>query len=173
MALLIIFVAIICAVFLYYRRRVSNLKTEIAHVHYTHDTSAGGWPPANHNFDNPVYGMESRLLPNNMRKMNNFNQNVPVNGDYADDSNASSRGEYHVGYNRFSFRYIIVIFTVGSYSINYNHDLLNKNMNADMTNPNVYNGIDSLKEEHVYDEIKQKEGYKDPGKSSVCHEIVQ
>lgn len=103
MALLIIFVAIICAVFLYYRRRVSNLKTEIAHVHYTHDTSAGGWPPANHNFDNPVYGMESRLLPNNMRKMNNFNQNVPVNGDYADDSNASSRGEYHVGYNRFSF----------------------------------------------------------------------
>lgn len=65
--------------------------------------------------------------------------------------------------------YIIVILTVGSYSINYNHDLLNKNMNADMTNPNVYNGIDSLKEEHVYDEIKQKEGYKDPGKSSVCH----
>lgn len=95
MALLIICVAIICAVFLYYRRRVSNLKTEIAHVHYTHETSGNGWPPTNHNFDNPVYGMESRLLPNNMRKMNNFNQNVPVgNGDYADDSNASTRGEY-------------------------------------------------------------------------------
>lgn len=32
-------------------------------------------------------------------------------------------------------------------------------MNADLTNPNVYND----KEEHVYDEIKHKEGYKDPG----------
>lgn len=38
-------------------------------------------------------------------------------------------------------------------------------MNADLTNPIVYNGIgESLKEEHVYDEIKQKEGYKDPGR---------
>jgi len=36
-------------------------------------------------------------------------------------------------------------------------------LNADYTNPIVYN--DSLKEEHVYDEIKHKEGYKDPGKS--------
>jgi len=57
---------------------------------------------------------------------------------------------------------------VGSYSINYNHELLNKNLNADLTNPNVYNAIgETLKEEHVYDEIKQKEGYKDPGKCSV------
>lgn len=68
---------------------------------------------------------------------------------------------------------MFAIFTVGSYSINYNHDLLNKNMNADLTNPNVYNGIDSLKEEHVYDEIKHKEGYKDPGKTSDFHEIGQ
>jgi len=52
---------------------------------------------------------------------------------------------------------------VGSYSINYNHDLLTKNLNADRTNPIVYN--ESLKEEHVYDEIKHKEGYKDPGMS--------
>lgn len=51
---------------------------------------------------------------------------------------------------------------MGSYSINYNHDLLTKNLNADLTNPIVYN--ESLKEEHVYDEIKHKEGYKDPGK---------
>ncbi|XP_032598831.1 protein draper isoform X3 [Drosophila grimshawi] len=147
MALLTLCAAIICAVFLYYRRRVSNLKTEIAHVHYTHDTNGTtAWPPANHNFDNPVYGMqaETRLLSNHLRpKMNNFNQNGSVCTEYGDDSNASSR--------------------VGSYSINYNHELLNKNMNADLTNPNVYNAIgDPLKEEHVYDEIKQKEGYKDP-----------
>lgn len=37
-------------------------------------------------------------------------------------------------------------------------------MNADLTNPNVYHSIDENSEEHVYDEIKQKEGYKDPGK---------
>lgn len=43
--------------------------------------------------------------------------------------------------------------------------MLAKNLNADLTNPNVYNSIEGLKEEHVYDEIKQKEGYsKDPGK---------
>ncbi|XP_034111284.1 protein draper isoform X4 [Drosophila albomicans] len=148
LVLLTIFMAIICAVFLYYRRRVSNLKTEIAHVHYTHETNGGGWPPANHNFDNPVYGMhpETSLLPSHLRpKMNNFNQNGSLTADYGDDSNASSR--------------------VGSYSINYNHELLNKNLNADLTNPNVYKAIgDSLKEEHVYDEIKQKEGYKDPVK---------
>lgn len=52
----------------------------------------------------------------------------------------------------------------GTYSINYNHDFLTKNLNADLTNPNVYNSLEGLKEEHVYDEIKHKEGYKDPGK---------
>lgn len=42
--------------------------------------------------------------------------------------------------------------------------MLHKNLTADLTNPNVYNSIeDALKEEHVYDEIKHKEGCKDPG----------
>lgn len=41
--------------------------------------------------------------------------------------------------------------------------MLQKNMNADQTNPNVYHSIGENNEEHVYDEIKQKEGYKDPG----------
>lgn len=36
-----------------------------------------------------------------------------------------------------------------------------KNKDADLTNPNLYSIID----EHVYDEIKHKEGYRDPGKS--------
>lgn len=61
-----------------------------------------------------------------------------------------------------SYNVFLAKSTVGSYSINYNHDLLTKNLNADLTNPIVYN--ESLKEEHVYDEIKHKEGYKDPGK---------
>lgn len=47
----------------------------------------------------------------------------------------------------------------GAYSINYNTDMLQKNLNADMTNPNVYNSIDDNFEDHVYDEIKGKDGY--------------
>lgn len=49
----------------------------------------------------------------------------------------------------------------GAYSINYNTDMLEKNLNADMTNPNVYHSIDDNFEDHVYDEIKAKEN---PGK---------
>lgn len=41
--------------------------------------------------------------------------------------------------------------------------MLQKNLNADMTNPNVYHSIDENNIEHVYDEIKHKEGYMDPG----------
>ncbi|XP_037940692.1 protein draper isoform X7 [Teleopsis dalmanni] len=140
----LIFVGVIIAVIFYYRRRVSNLKTEIQHVQYISDTSQG-WPDR-HNFDNPVYGLQgadSRLLNNLRPKMNNLDCNGSM--VYGDDSNASSRA--------------------GTYSINYNSDMLTKNLNADLTNPNVYNCIDdALKEEHVYDEIKQKEGYKDPVK---------
>lgn len=34
-----------------------------------------------------------------------------------------------------------------------------KNREADLTNPNFYSSID----DHVYDEIKNKDGYKDTG----------
>lgn len=37
--------------------------------------------------------------------------------------------------------------------------MLEKNFHADMTNPNVYHSIDENFEDHVYDEIKQKDGY--------------
>lgn len=47
----------------------------------------------------------------------------------------------------------------GAYSINYNTDMLQKNFNADMTNPNVYHSIDENFEDHVYAEIKHKDGY--------------
>lgn len=47
-----------------------------------------------------------------------------------------------------------------------------KNLNADLTNPNLYHSIDDNSEEHVYDEIKQKEGYKEPGKDSLVHALT-
>lgn len=42
--------------------------------------------------------------------------------------------------------------------------MLQKNLNADLTNPNTYHIIGDTNEEHVYDEIKQKDDSKDPGK---------
>lgn len=54
--------------------------------------------------------------------------------------------------------------TAGTYSIDFDAAINRKNMHADLTNPNVYHSIDENSEEHVYDEIKQKEGYMDKGK---------
>lgn len=54
-----------------------------------------------------------------------------------------------------------LIVAAGAYSIDYNTDMLQKNLNADMTNPNVYHSIDDNFEDHVYDEIKAKDN---PGK---------
>lgn len=56
-------------------------------------------------------------------------------------------------------------FVFSVHSINFNTDTSQKNFNADMTNPNVYQFIDENNSEHVYDEIVQKEAYKDPGES--------
>ncbi|XP_037909252.1 protein draper isoform X3 [Hermetia illucens] len=137
-------VGILIGVLLYYRRRVSNLKTEIAHVAYMADPQSLS---DRHNFDNPVYGMQTgadntRLLNNLRPKMNNLDRGSGPS-DYDDNSNASSRA--------------------GTYSINFN-TTSEKNYNADLTNPNVYHSIDEAsKEEHVYDEIKQKEGFSSPG----------
>lgn len=55
--------------------------------------------------------------------------------------------------------YIFDVFLAGAYSINYNTDMLQKNFNADMTNPNIYHSIDDNFEDHVYAEIKHKDGY--------------
>lgn len=41
--------------------------------------------------------------------------------------------------------------------------MLAKNFDADLTNPRMYNTLEGLKEEHVYDEIKHKDCAKDPG----------
>lgn len=56
------------------------------------------------------------------------------------------------------FTYFSVVFIL-AYSIQYLTES-QKNFDADMTNPN-YNTIDD--KDHVYDEIKHKDGYKDLG----------
>lgn len=145
---------------------MSNLKTEIAHVAYMADPQSLS---DRHNFDNPVYGMQTgadntRLLNNLRPKMNNLDRGSGPS-DYDDNSNASSRGIISFIltlnlYNVENFNH-----SAGTYSINFN-TTSEKNYNADLTNPNVYHSIDEAsKEEHVYDEIKQKEGFSSPGMS--------
>lgn len=53
--------------------------------------------------------------------------------------------------------FFIYLNLAGAYTINYNTDMLQKNLNADLTNPNVYHSIDDNFEDHVYDEIKAKD----------------
>lgn len=74
---IILFSVIIVLIIVHYLRRISNLKTEIAHVQYISDPAKGGWPDQ-HNFDNPVYGLqsnaESSLLNNFTHRFNNLNR---------------------------------------------------------------------------------------------------
>lgn len=147
-------VGVIVAVLCYYRRRVANLKTEIAHVQYIADPQS---LPDRHHFDNPVYAFaptsnDSTTLLNNAIR-NDLRNTKPSNldryklGMIDDDSS--------VGSSR-----------AGTYSVNFNGDMNQKNLNADLTNPNYYHTIDASNNEHLYDEIKQKEGYKDLGRLS-------
>ncbi|XP_018801912.1 PREDICTED: multiple epidermal growth factor-like domains protein 10 isoform X5 [Bactrocera latifrons] len=141
----LILCGIIMALVFYYRRRVSNLKTEIQHVQYISDPSQN-WADR-HNFDNPVYGFpeqqqQQRLLNDMRPKINNLGRSDLYN--YNSNSSTGS---------------------AASYSGNFSHDMSAKNFTADLTNPNIYNSYeDPLKVEHVYDEIKQKEGYNNPVK---------
>lgn len=67
-------VGVIVFLMLYFRRRVRNLKTEIAHVQYIADPPS---QPDRHHFDNPVYAFQpstsqstasdSSTLLNNLR----------------------------------------------------------------------------------------------------------
>lgn len=50
-----ILIGVIIFVLLYFRRRVRNLKTEIAHVQYIADPQS---QPDRHHFDNPVYAFQ-------------------------------------------------------------------------------------------------------------------
>lgn len=88
------------ALVFYYRRRVSNLKTEIQHVQYISDPSQG-WTDR-HNFDNPVYGFpeqqqQQRLLNNMRPKINNLGRSDL----YTDKSNASTGCEFDLPTNKY------------------------------------------------------------------------
>ncbi|CAG2063000.1 unnamed protein product, partial [Timema podura] len=103
----LILVAIIVGLLFYYRRRVANLKTEIAHVQYIADPQSA---PDRHHFDNPVYSYQTpvrsddgaNLLLNNVQKIrndlgmkNNTNlerQKLGVPVGCEDDDNLSTKG---------------------------------------------------------------------------------
>lgn len=95
----LILVGVIVFVLLYFRRRVRNLKTEIAHVQYIADPQS---QPDRHHFDNPVYAFPSNQAHNdNSTLINNLRPQKPSNLDrcrlgYSDSSSTStsSRGIY-------------------------------------------------------------------------------
>lgn len=157
MLLLVAASAIIASLFLYYKKRVATLKTEILAVQYSAEPQAY---PDRHHFDNPVYafqgpgpsngGAASRIL-NNL-KPNNLHgdqlRQLMGGGDSSGSSTASGRA--------------------GNYCMNIDADLSMKNLDADLTNPMLYaNGSlhagtsDDI--DHVYDEIKYKDECKDYG----------
>lgn len=95
----LILVGVIIFVLLYFRRRVQNLKTEIAHVTYIADPTAQD----RHHFDNPVYAFQSnshQSIPDSATLLNNLRAaSKPTNVDRyrfgSDaDSMASSRGKF-------------------------------------------------------------------------------
>lgn len=157
--LLVAATAVIGAVFLYYKRRVATLKTEILAVQYSADPQSY---PDRHHFDNPVYAFQGTALPGtsnggvggNARVLNNFVKPNNLQGQFQQLMGGESSGS-----STASGR-------AGSYAMNIDADLSQKNMDADLTNPILYNG--SLDEgssnvEHLYDEIKYKDECKDFG----------
>lgn len=128
-----------------------------------------GEPPPG-NFDNPVYQFQSDgstqgpsavLMNGNGIIRNNLRiPPKPTNLDryrYDDGSSlASSRGKwYQKGFRSDLVQIRWFCVSAGTYNMDYAHDLSMKNFNADLTNPNIYEAV----KDHVYDEIKQKEGY--------------
>lgn len=141
---LILLGAIIAVVF-YYKRRVSNLKTEIAHVQYIADPSS---QPDRHHFDNPVYSYQGGV--SRSEDSNNLLNNMLKNNLSAKQNNTDFE----------KLRMVGAAGSSGDSDELYDHTMALKNRDADKTNPNVYHSIDDEKVvDHVYDEIKHKEGY--------------
>lgn len=167
--IVLILCGVIVLVMMHYRRRVRNLKTVIADVEFIANPQLQTNRDRNH-FDNPVYAMRdnAQLLrsvppvkPTNLERLKRGlqpNGRAHCDGDeplasVASTTSSDSGGGGAAAAGR-----------AGAYSIDYNSEMTQKNLNADLTNPNLYHSIDDNSEEHVYDEITQKEGYKDPGK---------
>lgn len=166
----LLFVAVIILLLMYYRRRIRDLKTTIADVEFHANPQT---QPDRHHFDNPVYAFQTAGNSDNTQLLNNLRPSKASNleryklGISDTDSNASSRGREMMilcgGFCWTRFNGNVLLFIAGTYSVNFNSDTSQKNYNADMTNPNVYQFIDENTGEHVYDEIVQKEACKDPG----------
>jgi len=108
----VIFVTIVVLLMFYYKRRVSNLKTEIAHVQYIANPS--GFSPDQNHFDNPVYTYQgtikrdNELLLNNARIVNNFEKASNSNMEKArlgiaccstDDEEYATKGRLHFSFH--------------------------------------------------------------------------
>ncbi|XP_058838776.1 protein draper isoform X4 [Topomyia yanbarensis] len=152
LVLAVIFVGVIIALVLYYRRRVANLKAEVNHVvNYMIQEQPG-------HFDNPVYsayqGQPGIGGGGGGGQSTGSRSNTDSSGLLANGSvirnNLRNPDKYRCPKNE-------SIGTDRSYSIQFLSES-QKNFDADMTNPN-YNTIDD--KDHVYDEIKHKDGYKD------------
>uniref|UniRef100_V9IF37 Multiple epidermal growth factor-like domains protein 10 n=2 Tax=Apis cerana TaxID=7461 RepID=V9IF37_APICE len=139
-------IAMVLAGWIYHRRRVADLKNEIAQVQYIAEPPS---PPEQTQFDNPVYAYQgsskfddgTTTLLNNFQFRNNLGTSKKINNEKVRlgiNSCTDDEDDCKGSYNRYDL----------------------KNRDADMGNPNlnVYHSIDEMdgkKVEHVYDEIKQ------------------
>ncbi|XP_028030978.1 protein draper-like, partial [Bombyx mandarina] len=143
----VIILALLCAaaivlVLLYYRNRVKNLKREIAHVVYTADPHS---QPEQQHFDNPVYSYQgSTRSDDSASLLNNATHIVNNLGTGTKLSNTT-----------------IEKLRMKATASNDAYDPMSsiKNKDADANNPNLYQYVEDNKLDHVYDEIKHKEGY--------------
>lgn len=141
----VVIIGVLLAAYMYHRRRMTDLKNEIAQVQYTAEPVP---PPERNQFDNPVYAYQgsskfddgTTTLLNNFQFRNNFHKNINTEkAKFGLNSSTDDEDDCK-----------------GAYGLQF--DL--KNRDADMGNPNlnVYHSIDETdgkKVEHVYDEIKQ------------------
>lgn len=145
-SIIIIGVVIAILILVYYRKRVNNLKREIAHVQYIADPHS---QPDRHHFDNPVYSYQNGIKPDDSTGLlNNAANHIKNNLNFVKKNNTD----------------IEKLRMAGASCSNdadelYDPTMSLKNRDADATNPNMYHCIDEdSKVDHVYDEIKHKEG---------------
>lgn len=145
LVLAVMFVGVIVALVLYYRRRVANLKAEVNHVvNFMIQEQPG-------HFDNPVYS----AYPNQPGAGPNGSaigaqHNGVANGSLIRNNLRDPKSNL----DKYRYPENESVGTDRSYSIQFLSES-QKNFDADMTNPNY-----DVKD-HVYDEIKHKDGYKD------------
>ncbi|XP_066581740.1 protein draper isoform X5 [Prorops nasuta] len=146
----IIVIAMTLAGWFYHRRRVADLKKEMAQVHYIAEPVT---PVDRNQFDNPVYSYQgssksddgTATLLNNIQIRNDLGTNKNINTERAKLGLGQGTDDEDDLKGACSLQFSL------------------KNKDADMGNPNlnVYHSIDDMdgkRIEHVYDEIKQNKG---------------